>query len=150
MKRSIVSVVALGLVGGAASGGDLELAISAGASWLLPVSFTATESVGLGLTSVGVDITIPRLTLRASGGTEGAWGANGGAGLQIAVGGRAALVAEGRLFYFPERVLAWTRIEDRPQSAIEQAPAREIQDRLGPVEFSPTFFQVTAGIAVRF
>jgi hypothetical protein len=130
--------------------GPVRFVLSAGASWLLPVSFSATQTIGLGVSGIGGGITIPTLTLRASGEIDWAIGANGGAGLQVAIGGRAALVAEGRFFYFPERTIAWTGADGRPLSAAEQALAREIQRRLGPVEFSPSFFQATAGIAVRF
>ena len=130
--------------------GRLRFALSAGASWLLPVSFTVTQTIGLGLGGAGAGITIPAFTLRASGGIDGAIGVNAGAGLQIAVGGKVSLSAEGRFFYFPERTLTWTRLDDRSLSASELALAQELLSRLGPVEFSPSFFQATAGIAVRF
>ena len=48
------------------------------------------------------------------------WGGNLGLGLQIPLGEHAALVLEGRGFYFPKRTLEWEPVLDRPLSDIEK------------------------------
>ena len=78
------------------------------------------------------------------------WGGNLGLGLQIPIGEHAALVLEGRGFYFPKRTLTWEPVLDRPLSDIEQALLARVQERLQPVEFEPWWVQATAGLSIRF
>lgn len=131
--------------------GRVRLVVSGGVSWLPSSSFSVTQNVGLGVTLIGLaGVTVPTLPLRAGGGIEGVFGVNAGVGLHARLARRVGLVAEGRVFRFRERTLAWTRGDDRPLSALEQLLVQEVQRRLGPVEFEPTFFQVTAGLTVRF
>ena len=70
-------------------------------------------------------------------------------GGQIPIGKSVAFQAEGRAFRFSKQTLTWGP-GDGPLSPIEEALVKAAQERLDPVEFSPTFFQVTAGLALRF
>ena len=53
---------------------------------------------------------------------------------------------EGRGFFFGERELEW-RIDQFPLSP-ELGEA--LRQQLGPIRFTPGFFQATAGLSVRF
>ncbi len=81
---------------------------------------------------------------------ESSWGGNLGLGIQIPLGEHAALVLEGRGFYFPKRTVEWEPDPDRPLTAIEQALLERVLERLPPVEFEPWWVQATVGFAIRF
>lgn len=82
---------------------------------------------------------------------EGRIGVNAGAFVQFDVGSRLALVVEGRYFYFRRQTLTWDRPEvDPPLPLVAGVLVDQIAERLEPVEFNPTFFQVTAGLSLRF
>jgi hypothetical protein len=80
---------------------------------------------------------------------QGQYGANLGVGLQVGLGRHLALSAEARGFLFRERTLSWSSAA-QPRNALEDALQRELLARLEPVRFTPTFFSVNAGLAVRF
>jgi hypothetical protein len=61
-----------------------------------------------------------------------------------------ALVVEGRAFIFQEQTITWSRADNRPLSPIEEALADELDRRLEPIDFNPTFIQATAGLAITF
>jgi len=60
-------------------------------------------------------------------------------------------VADGRYFHFRRQTLFWGNPEIEPRlPVVEQTIVEEIAGRLDPAEFNPTFFQLTAGLALRF
>ena len=136
--------------------GPLALVVSGGVSYLPSLRLDTTQPVGLGVTGIGGGgrIDVATLGLRAQvtpqDEEEGRTGVNLGAGLRIALGTRLALTVEARAFRFKEQTLSWERADDRPLSSLETALLREVQARLPPVEFSPTFYQGTAGLALVF
>jgi hypothetical protein len=80
------------------------------------------------------------LFLRATPGESGnRFGANAGAGLRF--GGRVALMAEARVFYFKEFELRF----DADDDALD-----ELLDGLDAVRFTPVFVNVQAGLVFRF
>lgn len=135
--------------------GAVRFTLSGGASYLPSFNFAVTQSLALGVTGVTpTDISFGSLAYRAqaapSGEGQGRWGVNAGLGLQLALGDRIALVVEGRAFVFEKQTITWSRAESRPLTAIEEALARELDRRLDPIEFNPTFIQATAGLAITF
>jgi hypothetical protein len=134
--------------------GHVRLTISGGASRLGDLQLQAKQTVGLGVIAFNLEqnnIQIGTIGIRATSvaGTS-AWGGNLGLGLQIPIGEHAALVLEGRGFYFPKRTVEWEAVLDRPLSAIEKALLARVEERLPPVEFEPWWVQATAGLAIRF
>jgi hypothetical protein len=137
--------------------GPLRLAASAGVSYLPEFRLSATQTVGLGVTGVdgrrqGLDVATVLLRAEAlpnEEGQGGKLGANLGAGLQLSLLPRLAVVAEARYFVFKKHTLVWRRAEGG-LSPIEDALAQELERRLEPVEFNPTFFQATAGLTLTF
>ena len=137
------------------TGGSVRLMASGGASHLGDLQFTVQQSVGLGV--VGFDfvennVKIGTIGVQATSpaGTGGGWGGNLGLGLQISLGERAALVFEGRGFYFPKRTVEWAPILDQPLTDFEKALLARVQERLPPVEFRPWWVQASVGLAIRF
>jgi len=135
--------------------GRVRFTVSAGGSYLPDFHFSLTQPLALGVTNVTPhDITVGTLAYRADaapvGEGQGRFGVNAGAGLQIALGDRAALVVEGRAFAFQKQTLSWRRVDSRPLSPVEAGLAAELERRLHPIEFNPTFIQATAGIAITF
>jgi hypothetical protein len=134
--------------------GHVRFTISAGASRLGDLQLQAEQTVGLGVIAFNLEqnnIQVGTIGIRATSvaGTS-TWGGNLGLGLQIPIGEHAALVLEGRGFYFPKRTVEWEAVLDRPLSAIEKALLARVQERLPPVEFEPWWVQATAGLAIRF
>ena len=112
------------------------------------------QTVGLGVIRFNLDennIPIGTIDVKATGIAEASsWGGNLGLGLQIPIGEHAALVLEGRGFYFPKRTLTWEPVVDRPLSDIEKVLLARVQERLPPVELEPWWVQATAGLSIRF
>ena len=137
------------------TGGSVKLTASGGASRLGDLEFTIQQTIGLGVIGFNLDqnnIQVGTIGVKATGvaGTGASWGGNLGLGLQIPIGERAALVLEGRGFYFPKRTVEWEPDPDRPLSAIEQALLARVLERIPPVEFEPWWVQATVGFAIRF
>jgi len=135
--------------------GSVRFTLSAGGSYLPEFRFSLAQPLVLGVTGVTTsEVSVGTLVYRAetapSQEGQGRWGINVGAGLQIALGARVALLVEGRAFAFQKQTLTWRRADSRPLSAIEEALAAELERRLNPIEFNPTFIQVTAGVAITF
>jgi hypothetical protein len=137
--------------------GSVAFAVSGGLSYLPALDLVLTQSVGLGVTGLGLgtnEVTVATLGLRAEARPndpeEGRLGLNAGAGLQFSLGSKLRLIADGRFFYFKKQTLVWTRADNRGLSPLEETLLREIESRLEPVEFRPTFFQATAGLAIMF
>jgi opacity protein-like surface antigen len=135
--------------------GPVRFTFSAGGSYLPDFKLAVTQRLALGVTGVTpTDISLGSLTYRAqaapSGEGQGRWGLNAGAGLQLALGDKVALVVEGRAFVFQKQTITWSRADSRPLTPLEEALARELDQRLDAIEFNPTFIQATAGIAITF
>lgn len=136
--------------------GSVRLALSGGLSYLPELRVVSAEAVRLrsvDLPGVPAGSVLATVGLRAEALPEqeqnGRYGANGGLGLQIALGEHVMLVAEGRAFAFQVHRLAWQRAEGI-LTPLEEALAEELERRLEPVDFNPNFFQVTAGLALSF
>jgi hypothetical protein len=82
---------------------------------------------------------------------QGRVGMNAGAFLQVGFGDRFALTADARYFRFRQQTLTWGRPRIEPAlPVLGETIVEEIAGRLDPAEFNPTFFQLTAGLALRF
>jgi hypothetical protein len=136
------------------TGGRVRLTVSGGASKLGDLEATVEQTVGLGVIRFDLDesnIQIGTIGMKATGiAGASSWGGNLGLGLQIPIGEHAALVLEGRGFYFPKRTLEWEPVLDRPLSDIEKVLLARVQERLPTVEFEPWWVQATAGLSIRF
>jgi hypothetical protein len=135
--------------------GPVRLTLSGGASYLPEFKAEANQPVGLGVTGISggrlqvAAVSLTASTLSTQAGREGRLGANAGVGLQVALGSRLALVAEGRGFLFKKRKVVWNA-GTPPRSSLEAALLDEVLKRLEPVEFTPTTYQATAGLALTF
>jgi hypothetical protein len=137
------------------TGGRVRLTVSGGASRLGDLHLTAEQTIGLGVIAFDLvqnTIQVGTIGVQATAVAEtgSSWGGNLGLGLQIPIGERAALVLEGRGFYFPKRTVEWEPVLDRPLTEIEQALLERVQERLPAVEFEPWWVQATVGFAIRF
>jgi hypothetical protein len=136
------------------SGGSVRFTASGGASKLGDLHASVQQTIGLGVIGFNFDqntMQVGTLGFQATGiAGESSWGGNLGLGLQIPLGQHAALVLEGRGFFFPKRTLQWEPIIDRPLTDIEQVLLARVQERLPTVEFEPWWVQATAGLSIRF
>jgi hypothetical protein len=135
------------------TGGHIRLTVSGGASKLGDLEATVQQTIGLGVRkfdNVENVLEVGTIEMRAVAEAGSSWGGNLGLGFQIPIGEHAALVLEGRAFYFPKRTLEWEPVLDRPLNEIEQALLARVQERLPPVEFEPWWVQATAGLSIRF
>ncbi len=135
--------------------GPLRLAASGGMSYLPELGFSATQTVGLGLTDIDTrrsELVVATATLRAEAqpgeGGGSRLGFNAGCGLELQIAPRLSLAAEARFFLFDKHTLRWRRTAD-PSSLIEELLLTEIEKIIPPIEFHPTLFQATVGIILR-
>jgi hypothetical protein len=71
--------------------------------------------------------------------------------VQLDLGSRLLLQIEGRYFHFQQQTLTWETPQiDPPLPFPADILVDQLAGRLQPVEFNPTFFQITAGIGIRF
>jgi hypothetical protein len=136
--------------------GALRLALSGGISYLPSLRVVSTQAVRLHAIELGgqrVDVDVATVGLRAEAVPEeqenGRFGVNAGAGLQLRLAKGLWIVAEGRGFLFRRHQLQWQRAGG-VLSPLEQTLASELERRLEPIDFNPTFWQATAGIALAF
>jgi opacity protein-like surface antigen len=140
------------------SSGRTRAGLSAGVSYLPGFRFVAVQGVGLGVPALRggrFDVDLARVSLQAEARPEdegeGRFGVQAGATLERAVSARVALVAEFRYFRFQRQTLRWGPPRtDTPLPALEQEIVRQVQSRLEPVTFNPTFFHAAGGLAVSF
>ncbi len=122
--------------------GPIALVASGGLSYLPDISVSGSvplRIVAPDLPPLGFDA---GLTLRATpGGSKHRFGINGGAGVRI--GGRIALVAEARAFYFREYELRFGTT-DGP------ALLDELLNEADPIRFEPVFINAQVGLSFRF
>jgi hypothetical protein len=127
-------------------GGRVGLVASAGVSYLPGLDFAVTQELGVGAIGGVGGIDLPTLPLEAGGRIAGFWGANAGLGIRIRLSDAVSASVEGRAFFFRERTLQWT-VERFP---ISPELGELLRQQLGPIRFTPGFFQATAGLSVRF
>lgn len=135
--------------------GPLRLTVSGGLSYLPELRLNVRQPLGIGATGFSAgNVTIGSVTFIAETDRErdtvSKVGGNIGAGLQIALGSKAALIGEGRYFVFQKSRVTWRAEVDGPLSPLETALVNGIQSRIDPVEFYPTYFHVVAGLALTF
>jgi hypothetical protein len=135
------------------AGGPVAFTLSGGVSYLGELEAVATQALGLGIEEIlrGEPV-LSALALRAATeatqeGTGGKLGANLGAGLRIGLGSRLHLGAEARAFVFRTRRLVWSAAE-AADSPLEQALLDDVLERLPEIEFTPTYWRVTAGLGL--
>lgn len=122
--------------------GPVAVVASAGLSYLPDITVSGSvplRVVAPDLPPLGFDA---GLTLRGTpGGSEHRFGINAGAGLRI--GGRVALVAEARAFYFREYQLRF---------ATTDGPALldDLLQESDPIRFEPVFINAQVGLSFRF
>jgi hypothetical protein len=140
-------------------GGDrTRVAVSGGASWLPAFRFAVDQTIGVGLPGLDggrLSLGVARAVLRAealpSDRGQGRLGGNVGLTIEQAVGAHAALILDGRYFRFAKQTLHWGRATTSgPLPAIQESLVRQIESRLEPVVFNPTFFHASLGLALRF
>jgi hypothetical protein len=123
--------------------GPLGIVASGGLSVLPDITITGSVPVSLNIAGI-VSLPIqPRLGLRAAPGQSShRIGVNGGAGLRIG-GGRVAVMAEVRAFYFRDYDL---------RLVADDAPAfiATLLDGLDPVRFEPVIVNAQAGLVFKF
>jgi hypothetical protein len=139
-------------------GDRTRLSVSAGASWLPAFRFVVDQAVGIGLPGfIGsrLSLDLGRVALRAealpSEQGQGRLGFNAGLALTRPIGAHLALLAGGRYFRFQQQTLHWGRSETTGVlPAIQEDLVRQVESRLEPVVFNPTFFHASLGLAFRF
>lgn len=140
----------------ARTSGRTRVGVSAGVSYLRSFDFTIVQRATLQpVAPLPLPAAEATVTLDAKASPaeedEGRLGANVGVFLQLGIGERLALVGEGRYFHFRRQTLTWGVPEIDPSlPVLGEAVVEQIAGQLEPVDFNPTFFQVTAGLSVRF
>ena len=140
------------------AGRRARLAVSGGLSWLPSFRFTVDQAVGVALPGLGggrtgFDVARVGLTAEALPSEQGQGRLGGNAGLSIGVplGRHVALAIEGRYFRFQKQTLQWGRAETSGAlPAIPESLLRQLESKLDPVVFNPTFFHTSLGLAFRF
>jgi hypothetical protein len=137
------------------SPGSFRVTASGGVSYLPAFRFAIRQPISAGLPGGGpplevAEILVPAEALPEQEG-DGRWGVNGGIGIQRRIARGLSIMADGRYFRFQRQTLYW----GEPQGTGALTPVQdqlveEITSRLDPVRFNPTFFQVTAGVALTF
>lgn len=135
-----------------------RVAVSAGLSWLPGFRFVVNQAIGIGLpglsgTRLGLDVARVDLTAEAlpSERGQGRLGGNAGMGIGMPLGGRVSLVLDGRYFRFQKQTLHWGREESSgPLPTVHESLVRQVEAKLRPVVFTPTFFHASLGLALRF
>ena len=123
--------------------GPVALIASGGLSYLSDLTVTGSIPLRVEISGIPTPPDFnPTLMLRATPGeAEHRWGVNGGAGVRI--GGRVALMAEVRVFYFREYEL---RFDTGDDFGILDA----LLAGTAPVRFDPVFVNAQAGVTFRF
>ena len=139
----------------ARTSGRTRVGASAGVSYLPAFKIgIRSEATFRAVSPIPFEIASAELALDAEALPEdegqGRVGFNAGAFVQFDVGAHLALQIEGRYFHFQEQTLTWEQPEIDPLPFPANILVDQLAERLEPVEFNPTFFQVTAGLSVRF
>jgi hypothetical protein len=140
------------------AGDRARVAVSAGASWLPRLRFVVSEAIGIGLPGLSgtpLSLDVAQVALRAeavpSESGQGRLGGNAGIAIELPVGRHTVFVLEGRYFRFQKQTLQWGRAETTGVlPAFQENLVRQVESRLEPVVFNPTFFHTSVGLALRF
>ena len=127
--------------------------LSLGGSYLPKAEATLSQPLAVQLGNFRPPIEAITVNIRAEaqpGANQSRWGLTAGAGLQVALGARVSFQAEARAFRFQKHTLAWGLGDYTPQTPLEELLLKAGLASLDPVEFNPTFYQATAGVALRF
>jgi hypothetical protein len=136
--------------------GRFGFGISGGASYLPEFSFSARQTIALGVRALNAAdrqleiTTLPFAAILEPAEGQSHWGFNGGVMLRIPFNDKVALVGDGRYFYFSEFEVGWGRADGRPLNPIEELLLAQVQQRLEPIRFRPQWFQVTGGLSITF
>jgi hypothetical protein len=126
--------------------------VSAGISYLPKTAATVTQSLAIGLDGFSAPISVKQARIRAAalpGDRQGRWGLTAGIGLQVPMGSRVWLEAEARAFRFRTQSVGWELVETAGVPFVDDLLENAVS-RLDSVDFKPTFYQATAGLAFRF
>jgi len=140
------------------AGSRPRAALSAGVSWLPALRFTVNQGIGIGLPSLSgtrLALDVATVSLRAealpSERGQGRFGGNGALSIGVPLGRRATLVLDGRYFRFQKQTLHWGRAQTSGAlPAVQESLVRQVESRLEPVVFNPTFFHTSLGLALGF
>jgi len=140
----------------ARTSGAIRFGGSAGVTYLPSFTFVTEQQVSLRpvsplpLPALTGHVTLAAQALPEAEG-EGRVGANVGIFGQVALGDHFALTGDARYFHFPHQTLRWG-VPDVESSLpiLGRTIVEAIAGRLEPVDFSPSFFQLTAGVTLRF
>jgi hypothetical protein len=135
-----------------------RVAVSAGVSWLPAFRLVVNEAIGIGLPAfngsrLALDVAQVALTAEAlpSERGQGRLGGNGGLSLAVPLGRRVNLVLDGRYFRFQKQTLTWGRAQTSGAlPPIPESLVRQLESKLEPVVFNPTFFHTSLGLALAF
>lgn len=135
-----------------------RVAVSAGVSWLPGFRFVVNQTIGIGLpgltgSRLALDVAQVGLTAEAlpSERGQGRFGGNAALSIGAALGRRVTLVLEGRYFRFQKQTLHWGRAQaSGVLPAVQESLVRQVESRLEPVVFNPTFFHASLGLALGF
>jgi hypothetical protein len=138
--------------------GRVAFVASGGVSYLPTVRATAEQPIGLGATGFdpatgGFNVATVRFRAAAlpeDDDSSRRIGGNAGLGVLVGLGENLSMSLEGRGFLFPKHRLDWQPVLGGPLSFLEQPLLEQIRNRIDAVEFNPTFFQATIGLALRF
>jgi hypothetical protein len=132
--------------------GRVRLSLSVGGSHLPKVGATVTQSLAVGLSRFSPPIDVTRASVRAAalpGEGQGKWGVTAAVGLKVPLAATVSFQMEARAFRFQKQTLGWELVEPVAVPFIDDFLKNAVS-QLDPVEFNPTLYQVTAGIALRF
>ena len=122
--------------------GPVSLIASGGLSYLPDFEVGGSIPVTFTVEGLGTSLAQPRLLITAEPNqSSDRWGVNGGGGLRF--GGRVAVFAEARVFYFGEYDLDVAFDEVQPL-------VNALLDEIEPVQFRPLIFNAVAGLMFRF
>ncbi len=134
--------------------GAARFVVSGGLSYLPSFRLEASQELRLGVTALGFPLLdVATAGLRAVAASDAAdespWGINGGAGLELDVSEKVAIIIEGRVYSFKQRTFAWEGVQ-APSSLFDELLLEQLVNELDPIEIEPLYFQVTGGIVIRF
>jgi Outer membrane protein beta-barrel domain len=135
----------------ARSGGSVRFTASGGISYLPRVRFDAVQPVSLEIGGFGIPpIELAAVVLQAGAvdSGESRWGFNAGAGMEIQVSPKVALVGDLRVHGFPSQTFVWRRSRS-PSSPLDEILYHELES-LPPIEIRLIYFQATGGVSFRF